>query len=494
MRSLRICLLSAFTATLAQGAFGDALQSSLYPPKRAVGKPASYVTKPPVRTQPQAGKTIELQKVASDGGLQDWLVDFKVRGGSAGIRADVMDSAFHGVTYDAKAIKRDRNQSEFTKTIWEYLGTAVSDLRIKNGKSALKKHMKTLKAVERKYGVEKEIVAAIWGLESAYGTFRGSDNVIRSLATLAYDGRRGAFFEEQLIAALMILQAGDTTPEKMTGSWAGAMGHTQFMPTSFLDHAVDHTGDGRRNIWGDDPRDALASTAAYLKFHGWMTGMPWGVEVSIPDRFDYLLANREILKSPQEWANLGVRGLSGAIKNHGPASVLLPAGGDGAAFLIFSNFEVLEQYNTADAYVIGVGHLADRIKGGPGIQSGWPYDDRALTYNERVDMQRRLTAKGFDTQKNRREDRATDHQRGARISGQGRVAARRLCITRIGQAVAPLGGRHTAQAFRPAAQHFNHCQQTNRDNHQQSRNSQNCRADLLAQAGKHLPRQCFLPS
>jgi lytic murein transglycosylase len=240
-------------------------------------------------------------------------------------------------------------------------------------------------------------VAAIWGLESAYGTFRGSDSVIRSLATLAYDGRRGEFFEGELIAALQILQNGDTSARDMTGSWAGAMGHTQFIPTSFLAHAVDFTGDGRRDIWSDDPRDALASTAAYLANFGWQTGVPWGVEVTLPDNFNYLLANRDITKSPQEWANLGIKGAHGTIKNFGPASILLPAGGDGAAFMIFGNFEVLEKYNTADAYVIGVGHLSDRIKGGPAIKSGWPYDDRALTLSEREDMQRRLTAKGFDT-------------------------------------------------------------------------------------------------
>lgn len=337
-------------------------------------------------------------KVASDGGLKRWLRGFKKRAAEAGIDQRVLETALAGIRYDTDIIERDRNQSEFTKTIWDYLKTAVSDTRISNGKAALAKHQKTLSAIERKYGVNKEVVAAIWGLESAYGSFRGRNGVIQSLATLAYDGRRGAFFEEQLIAALKIIQNGDTTPANMTGSWAGAMGHTQFIPTSFLEYAVDFTGDGKRDIWSDDPTDALASTAAYLKKFGWKTGQPWGVEVSIPNGFDYTLANRAITKRPSDWAKLGVKGVNGSVSNHGPAGVLLPAGADGAAFLIFDNFSVIEKYNTADAYVIGAGHLSDRLQGAPAIKSGWPTWDRALTFVERQEMQRRLTAQGFDTE------------------------------------------------------------------------------------------------
>jgi len=252
----------------------------------------------------------------------------------------------------------------------------------------------------QRFGVDQHIVVAIWGLESAYGAFRGNDNTIQSLATLAFDARRRAFFEEQLLEALKILDAGHVAPSDMRGSWAGAMGHTQFMPTSFRDHAVDFTGDGKRNIWSDDPSDALASTAAYLKNFGWTKGQPWGVEVQLPDGFDYRLANREILKTPSDWAALGIVDINARpVPDHGRASILLPAGGRGAAFMIFDNFEVIERYNTADAYVIGVGHLGDRIKGRPGIQGSWPREDRALTYDERVELQRRLTAQGFDTQK-----------------------------------------------------------------------------------------------
>ena len=348
--------------------------------------------------QRPAGLTNALTLSTKNLAFDRWIAGFRGRALAQGIEAGLFDQAFDGVVYDTDVIQRDRNQSEFTKTIWDYLDTAVSDTRIANGRAALQQHAALLDRVEAKYGVDKKVVVAIWGLESAYGAFRGKTDIIQALATLAHDGRRGKFFEEQLIAALKILQNGDTTPRNMTGSWAGAMGHTQFIPTSYLSYAVDFTGDGKRDIWADDPADALASTAAYLARFGWVKGMPWGVEVTLPQDFDYTLANRAITRLPSAWADLGVVGLDGQpVRDHGTASVLLPAGAKGAAFLIFKNFEVIERYNTADAYVIGVGHLADRLTGGAPIQATWPRGDRALTLAEREDMQRRLTARGFDT-------------------------------------------------------------------------------------------------
>ena len=336
----------------------------------------------------------------SNVGLQKWILDFRADALAAGIPAQIYDANMANVTFAPKVVERDRNQSEFTKTIWDYLETAVSDLRISNGKAALKRQQKALDAIEAKYGVPAEIVTAVWGLESAYGTFRGSDPVLNSMASLAYDARRAAFFRYQLISALTILSVGETDAENLRGSWAGAMGHTQFMPSSFFAHAVDWDGDGKRNIWGDDPRDALASAAKYLKDNGWVTGQPWGVEVNIPDGFDYLLANRDVLKDPREWADLGIVDTSGsAVPDYGSASILLPAGKDGAAFMVFKNFEVIESYNTADAYVIAVGHLADRIAGAGPLKGDWPREDRALTYAERIELQTELTAQGFDTQK-----------------------------------------------------------------------------------------------
>ncbi|MCX8225520.1 MAG: lytic murein transglycosylase, partial [Sulfitobacter sp.] len=247
-----------------------------------------------------AQPSLEGAEVGNDAGLQLWLVEFRKRALDAGIKADVFDAAIKGISFDENAINRDRNQSEFTKTIWEYLKTATSDLRIENGKKALALHRAALEEIEAQYGVDKEVVVAVWGLESAYGTFRGGDSVLKSLASLAYDGRRQEFFEAELLEALRILQAGDTTPAQMTGSWAGAMGHTQFMPSSFQLYAVDFTKDGKRDIWGDDPRDALASTAAYLKHFGWIADQPWGVEVTLPGGFDYLLADRKVQRSPAQ--------------------------------------------------------------------------------------------------------------------------------------------------------------------------------------------------
>nr|WP_246423341.1 lytic murein transglycosylase [Sulfitobacter undariae] len=345
-------------------------------------------------------RSLKVDQPRSASGLRDWITEFRPKALAAGISADVFDSAMADVVFAPKVVERDRNQSEFTKTIWDYLDTAVSDLRISNGQAALKREQKALGEIEARYGVPAQIVTAIWGLESAYGTFRGSDPVLSSMASLAYDARRAAFFEAQVIAALRIVQDGDTSLANLNGSWAGAMGHTQFMPGSFIDHAVDWNGDGKRDIWADDPQDALASAAAYLKDNGWIAGQPWGVEVRIPEGFDYLLANREVMKNPTEWAQLGiVDAQCQAVADHGAASILLPAGAQGAAFMVFKNFEVLESYNTADAYVIAVGHLADRITGGDALQGNWPLEDRALSYVERIELQELLTAQGFDTQK-----------------------------------------------------------------------------------------------
>ena len=358
------------------------------------------VLRPKLRNPAITGQAEAALKLAtSQAGFGGWVQGFRSRAEQQGITTATLDKAFQGVQFDADVIKWDRNQSEFSKTIWQYLSSAASDRRISTGKSVLADHPATLDAIERRYDVEKEVIVAIWGLETGYGVFRGSNNVVQSLATLAYEGRRGAFFEEQLIAALKILQNGDTEPQNMTGSWAGAMGHTQFIPTSYLAYAVDFDGDGRRDIWSDDPTDALASAAAYLRNAGWTKGQPWGVEVKLPADFDYALANRKITKTPRDWARLGVGDMDGQqVPDHGAAAILLPAGAKGAAFMIFDNFGVIERYNAADAYVIGVGHLSDRIKGGGPIRAAWPTEDRALSSAERKEMQERLTQEGFDTQ------------------------------------------------------------------------------------------------
>ncbi len=345
----------------------------------------------------ETAERIQMKAIGTDQGFADWLTAFRPRALEAGIAPDVLDRALAQARFDPKIVERDRNQSEFTKTIWDYLDTAVSDDRIAHGQRALAEHAATLEQIEAQSGVDRHVIAAIWGLESAYGSFRGDTPTIQALATLAYDARRAAFFEAELIAALKIIGTGEVSVEAMRGSWAGAMGHTQFMPSSWWAHAVDFDGDGKRDVWSDDPGDALASAAAYLRHWGWTSGALWGLEVRLPDGFDYDQTTERVKKPVAEWAALGVVPMAGGdLPDHGQASVLLPGGAQGAAFLIFSNFQVIERYNTADAYVIAVGHLADRLRGGPAIEARWPRTLRALSLAERIELQERLGAAGFD--------------------------------------------------------------------------------------------------
>jgi membrane-bound lytic murein transglycosylase B len=335
--------------------------------------------------------------IATQSGLDAWTRAFRPRALAAGITEQTFTTAMSTVQLDPDVIEKDRNQGEFTRTIWDYLDRAVSDLRITNGQDMLARHAMLLDRIEATYNVDREIVLAVWGLESSYGAFMGDKSAIASLATLAYEGRRAAFFEAELIAALRIIQDGNVTVEAMTGSWAGAMGHTQFMPSSYLRSAVDFTADGKRDIWGDDPTDALASTAAYLQQAGWVFGAPWGVEADLPAGFDYDQSSAAVIKPVAAWAALGVTLPGGhALPDHGPARLILPAGHKGAAFLTFANFQAIEAYNPADAYVIGIGHLADRLRGGPAILHPWPRDDRALQLAERIELQQLLTDAGFD--------------------------------------------------------------------------------------------------
>ena len=341
---------------------------------------------PPLPTVPNAG-------------YDAWVAAFRGRALAQGISASTFDTAFRGAGYVPGVVERDRNQTEFTRTLEDYLAIAASDERISKGKAALRQHGSALSRIEAHYGVEARVVTAVWGLESYYGERRGNVPVISAVSTLAYDGRRGAFFEKQLIAALRILQNGDISASKMTGSWAGAMGHTQFIPTSYQAYAVDFTGDGRRDIWSDDPTDALASTAAYLQRSGWTKGQPWGVEVKLPSGFNAGLTGRGSTKSTGQWAALGVRDMNGGtVRDYGPASIIIPSGASGPAFMTFRNFTVITRYNNSESYVIGVGHLSDRIVGGPPVRGAFPPDKNGLTIDDRKELQRRLTSAGFDTQ------------------------------------------------------------------------------------------------
>ncbi|NVO57572.1 lytic murein transglycosylase [Rhodobacteraceae bacterium B1Z28] len=307
-------------------------------------------------------------KPVPNAGWDAWVAGFKGRAASQGISQSTINSAFQGAGYLPEVIERDRNQVEFKRSLEDYLAIAASDERISTGRQMLQRHGGTLSRIESQYGVDKEVVVAVWGLESRYGARRGDVPVVSALSTLAYDGRRGQFFESQLVASMKILQNGDTTPDNMTGSWAGAMGHTQFIPTSYLAYAVDFTGDGRRDIWSDDPTDSLASTAAYLARAGWVRGQPWGGEVG-----------------------------SAAANSGTPVAVLQPQT-PGPRIAVFRNFQVIKRYNNSDSYAIGVGHLADRIAGGAPFQASFGPDATGLTLEDRKELQRRLTSAGYDTQ------------------------------------------------------------------------------------------------
>lgn len=296
-------------------------------------------------------------------GYDQWVASFRGRAAGQGISQSTLTAAFRNTGYLPGVVERDRNQVEFRRTLEDYLSIAASDERVEKGRAAFSRHRSTLAQLQSQYGVDAEIITAIWGLESFYGERKGNVPVISATSTLAYDGRRGSFFEKQLVAALKILQNGDITPARMTGSWAGAMGHTQFIPTSYLAFAVDFTGDGRRDIWSADPSDALASAAAYLQRNGWTRGRRWGAEV--------------VNGSPQ-------------------GTIIQPQPG-GPRFAVTSNFNVIKRYNNSDSYAIGVGHLADRIAGGGPLRTPFPPDKYGMTKDDRIALQRGLTARGFDT-------------------------------------------------------------------------------------------------
>ncbi|AYE99822.1 lytic murein transglycosylase [Paracoccus yeei] len=330
----------------------------------------------------------------SEAGFQTWVASFRPRALAAGISPQVFDSAMGQAHFMPSLIALDRKQSEFSKPIWDYLDGAIGT-RVGTGRSKAAQYASTLAAIEARYGVPREIVLAVWGMESNFGAGRGSTPIVPALATLAYDGRRGEFFAGELVAALRIIQAGDVDSAHMVGSWAGAMGHTQFMPSSFLSHAVDFNGDGRRDIWSDDPTDALASTAHYLRQNGWQPGQPWGAEVILPSGFDYNQVSKSVEKSGSQWTAMGVRTAGGRPVPSG--AIIAPAGARGPAFVITQNFRAILKYNASDSYALAVSFLGDAIAGRPGIQGAWPRGDRTLSNSEKAEIQRLLMARGFDT-------------------------------------------------------------------------------------------------
>jgi len=308
-----------------------------------------------------------------------------------GISRTTFDTAMKGFTPDQRVIAAIRRQPEYGKPVGDYVNAIVSKRRIVDAQLKGREWAKTFDAVEKQFQVERWVLLALWGMESDFGSEKDRWDVFRSLATLAYVKYRDPYFRNELIVAMRIMQDNRITREKMVSSWAGAMGQTQFMPSNFVDYAIDFSGDGRADIWGNVP-DVLASTANYLRKWKWNSTLPWGFEVLVPDGFDYTRSRASFA----EWRTLGVRRADGkAFPNSGQGILFFPSGASGPGFIVTENFNVLKEYNNSDAYALAVGHLADRIHGGDVIKTPWPKDDRQLSRDARVALQKKLAALGY---------------------------------------------------------------------------------------------------
>jgi membrane-bound lytic murein transglycosylase B len=338
------------------------------------------------------------QPAAADAKFEAFIQTLWPQVKAAGISRDLFDRAFAGITDpDPLVLQLASKQPEFTSTTSAYLQKAVTSARINTGKTKTADDAALLTAIEKKYGVDRNILLGIWGMESNFGADLGSMKVMRSLATLIYAGRKAGFARQQMIAGFRILQKGARAPENFTGSWAAALGHTQFIPTSYLSYAVDWTGDGKRDIW-NSREDALASTANYLAKAGWVSGQPWGWEVTLPANFNRALIGRSHWRNASEWAKLGVKSTGSGFENSSAQTfVMIPQGIDGPAFLVTHNFMAIMDYNLSHSYALAVGHLADRIRGGSAIKAAWPDASVNLTFAQRVELQKRLSSHGFET-------------------------------------------------------------------------------------------------
>ena len=326
-----------------------------------------------------------------------WVADFSTRARAAGIDEATLHSAFDNVRFLPRLIELDQAQPEFTRTVGDYLGNALSAQRIARGQDKLQQLRPVADPLAARYGVPTETLFAIWGMESNFGSFVGDIPTIDALATLGFEGRREAWAQGQLLAALKILQNRDIDRAQMIGSWAGAMGQTQFLPSNFLAYAVDADGDGRRDIWDSLP-DVMASTANFLARSGWQTGQPWGLEVRLPPGFDYARADADVRQPASLWADEGVQSMDGTPLPALPDSaILLPASARGPAFLVGANFRTILRYNNSTSYALAVSLLAQRLAGGPAVQAPWPRDLQLLSRSQLLPLQTALNARGFDT-------------------------------------------------------------------------------------------------
>jgi membrane-bound lytic murein transglycosylase B len=327
-----------------------------------------------------------------------WVAAFRNRARAAGITDATLARGFEGQGFLPGVVDRDRNQTEFRRTTEDYLALVASDEDLAVGRPRVQSVRPVLAAIEASTGVDADVLAAIWGVETRFGTRLGEIPVVSATSTLAWEGRRGRFFEAQLLAALRIIQSGDTTTDRMTGSWAGAMGHTQLMPTVYQEYAVDFRGDGRREIWSDDPTDALASTANYLVRYNWQRGEPWGYEVHLPQGFDTSGTGRRNARPVSVWRNAGVRLASGGqVPDYGNAAIHAPGSAGGPAWVLYRNFNTILRYNPSTNYGIGIGYMATRLAGGGPLSRSFGPDETGLTQAQRRELQTRLSAAGFDT-------------------------------------------------------------------------------------------------
>ncbi|MET0893338.1 MAG: lytic murein transglycosylase, partial [Pseudoxanthomonas sp.] len=327
--------------------------------------------------------------------FNDCLSALRVQAARAGISNASFDQSTQALSADYSVLELLDAQPEFTTPIWDYLAVLVDEQRITDGQTMLTTHAATLSTVSQQYGVDAATVVAVWGVESDYGRTFGKRPLLVSLSTLSCFGRRQPFFRGELFATLALLQSGDLQPQGLNGSWAGAFGHTQFMPTTYQRIAVDGDGDGRRDLVASIP-DALASTANFLKQAGWRSGEPWGYEARLPPGFDASLAGRKSKRPLGDWIARGVTRVDGASipSSDAQAGVLLPAGANGPAFLVFRNFDAIYSYNAAESYALAIATLSDRLRGGGALVTPWPTDDPGLGRGERKQLQTLLLARG----------------------------------------------------------------------------------------------------
>lgn len=338
-----------------------------------------------------------LSTAHADDAFRACLDGLRAEAVARGVQTATFDRHTGALEPDMEVIALLDRQPEFTTPIWDYMAGLVDDERVRDGQAMLERWREALDAIERDYGVEREVVVAVWGVESNYGGSFGKRPIVRSLATLSCIGRRQAYFRGELLHALRILEEGHIEPEAFRGSWAGAFGHTQFMPSTFNRIAVDFDGDGRRDLIGN-PADALASTAHYLARSNWKPGLPWGFEVRLPAGYDASDAGRRNKQPMGEWTRRGVRRIDGSPLPAGdtPAGLLLPAGPQGPAFLVTRNFDAIFSYNAAESYALAIAHLSDRLRGGGPFVTPWPTDDPGLSRAERREVQQRLIERGHD--------------------------------------------------------------------------------------------------